>query len=452
MKIQNRLSLYSSLVFGVIFALTSVLIYFLFYRYTERLIYDNLEKSALITALFYFEEDELSRDDFAKIKVQYYEKGRNSFYQIYDSFDSVRYGSEFGRVSFDNLQLIRSKGELTFADKEFLYYGVYYHDNQGDFVVVSREQIEAVSQPLNLLVWILLVSYILGTTILVFLNKRIAVVAYRPIREAINQVNNISANNLDVKIESSNTKDELQELIETFNALLHRVSETFVKQRNFTRYVSHEFRTPLAAMLGNIEVFSIKDRSPEEYRKLSEMLLQQIVQLEEILSTLIAVSDLRDDGADSIGNTRIDEVVWEIISKIGILYPSTHISVNIEPTDEKILFTYIDRGQIVMALYNLIENAVKFSQKKPVDINIYEQEGVVCLSIKDQGIGIPSDELSEINKPFYRAGNTSQIGGMGLGLSIALGILDKNGINYAIQSEVNIGTEVVVRFNSCNES
>ncbi|MCD7940475.1 MAG: HAMP domain-containing histidine kinase, partial [Bacteroides intestinalis] len=242
---------------------------------------------------------------------------------------------------------------------------------------------------MELLLWILLVAYLIGTLAIILLNKWIAHIAYHPFRDVIKQVNNISTNNLDIRIESPNTQDELQNLIETFNDLLAKISETFVIQKNFVSYVSHEFKTPLAAIQGNLEVFSIKDRSPEEYKSLSEKLIQQISQMEEILNTLIIISDLRNN-SDITTQIRIDELVWEIVSKISKLYTKANISVKMDilPQDMHILLATKDRTQILIALYNLIENGVKFSREKMVSIDIFKQDGKLCLLIKDQGIGI----------------------------------------------------------------
>lgn len=447
MKIQTRLSVCNSIVFGVIFAAVLSLTYIVYYRHTERLIYSNLEKTVYITALFYMEEDELNREEFLKVRTQFNEFVNNSLYQIYDQNDSLCYGSNYLRVSPKYINEIRLKKHLSFSDNGFLCHGIFYEDNQGDFVVVSREKSDSIDQQFDLLLWILLLSWLIGTLVIIILNKWISNIAYRPFRRVIRQVKNISTHNLEVQIASPQTADELQDLIETFNDLLAKISETFVIQRNFVSYVSHEFKTPLAAMMGNLEVFSIKDRQPEEYKLLSGKLIQQISQLEEILNTLIIVSDMRNN-SDVTTQIRIDEILWEIISKVSNIYPTSDISVHmdIRPEDQYILSITKDRTQILIALFNLIENAVKFSQGKSVTIHLFNKENRLCVSIKDEGIGIPPEKLENINKPFYRADNANHILGSGIGLSIALRILEKNSIKYTIESIINKGTIIVIRF------
>lgn len=445
MKVQTRLSLFCSIVFGVIFAILSLLIYALYYNNVEKSIYQGLQKTVQITALFYLEEDELNSRDFAKIRKQFEEAVSDSYYQIYNEENKVSYGAKPADIPSNILDRIRKEKQLSFSTNEYLCNGIFYEDNQGDFVVITKKKKEYLNEQMNQLLWVLLAALIIGLLTIIGLSRWVSHVAYRPFRRIINQVNNISTKNLDVQIESPQTKDELQDLTDTFNVLLDKLSETFIIQKNFVNYVSHEFKTPLASILGNLEVFSIKDRTAEEYKQLSDKLIQQIYQLEEILNILIVISDLRED-SDIRAQVRIDDLIWEIISKISDRYPDSKIKVDVDilPEDEQLLSVSKDKTQLLMAMFNLIENAVKYSQGNIVDIHLSKTEGNLSMSITDKGIGIPSDQLANISKPFYRADNTNKIQGSGIGLSIALRILEKNKIKYEIVSEENKGTTIIL--------
>lgn len=448
MKVKTRLSLYCSILFSIVFAAISILLYSLYSKNAEDSIYNDLAKNTHISALFYLEEDELSAKEFEKIKAQFNEIVSPASYQVYNEQDSVVYGVDSFRISSTILDQIRHRRRMPFSDNSILYYGIFYEDNQGDFVVIAKEDRDVLQRQMDLLLWILLPLFSLGVLAIIILSRWVANIAYRPFSNAIQEVNNISTNNLDVQIKSPHTKDELQDLIDTFNNLLSKVSETVVIQKNFVKYVSHEFKTPLASMLGNLDLFTIKDRSPEEYHQLSEKLIQQIFQMQEILETLIVVSDLKKDEI-SAGAIRIDELIWEIIDKMKYQHSSSKIFVNIDvqPEDEALMFVNVDRTQLIIALFNLIENAVKYSLKENVEIRIAKVDNSLCLSIIDKGIGIPPEQLSHISKPFYRANNTDEIKGSGIGLSLALRILDKNKIEYSIHSELNVGTHIDIYFN-----
>lgn len=447
MKVQTKLTTLCSLVFGVVFIIIAMVIFSLFYNNTKSLIYNNLKKIADISALFYLEEDELNEMEFEKVKTQFREIVSNDDYLIYSTDNRMVYGENDFSVSDMILDMIRNKKQYSFSGDGYFYYGIFYEDNQGDFVIIAREKQTALTDQTHLLLWILIACFFAGIVAVLLLSRWVSHIAYRPFSEIIRQVNNISTHNLDVQIESPGTKDELEDLTDTFNELLSKIAETVVIQRNFVNYVSHEFKTPLTSLMGNLEVFSLKDRTPEEYRRLSEKLVHQVKQMEEILNMLMVVSDLKKENPN-VEQTRPDELVWEIIDKVNELYPRTDIQVklNIRPEDESLLFVSMERTQLLMMLFNLVENAAKYSQGKPVEILIYSQEEHLYISVTDKGIGIMPEHLGKINKPFYRADHTSQIEGSGIGLSIALRIMEKNHIEYKIESEINVGTKITLKF------
>lgn len=447
MKIKNRLSLYCTGAFGIIFGLLSILIFWLYYTNAKQVLYSHLEKTAFISAWFYLEEDELSNKEFEKIRLQFKETAANSNYQVYDSLNQVVYGMKPADISSQTLDEIRAKDHLAFSSNEYLCYGIFYEDNQGDFVVIVKEKKSVLSEQLNMLFWIITFSFVMSLAIIVILSKWIARSAYKPFSKVIAEVENISINNLDVQICPPNTKDELDDLIHTFNNLLLKISETVVIQKNFVRYISHEFKTPLTTLLGNLDLFSLKTRDPEECKKISEILIKQVQQIKDILNTLIVVADLKKED-NATQEIRIDGLIWEIIERIKAIYSKSVliVDINIIPEDEWIMYLNMNHTQLTIALYNLVENAVKYSVNKPINISIYKEENVLCLSIADKGIGIPADKLRDINKPFFRAENSKHVEGDGIGLSLALRIFERNNIEYSIDSEVNIGTKIILKF------
>lgn len=447
MKVGNRLTLFCSIVFGVVFAVSSLLIYFLYYNNAERNIYKVLEKNAKISAFFYLEEDELDAREFAKVRKQFEEFVPTTSYQIYNIDNEISYGTEILPIPSSILDEIKYNAPKSFELDAYLCYGMFYEDNQGDFVIITKENSDVLTDQMAPLASILLVAFLVGLLAIIVLSRWVAKVAYRPFSSVIRQVNNISANKLDVQIESPNTKDELQDLIEIFNELLAEISETFVIQKNFVNYVSHEFKTPLASLLGNLEVFSIKDRTPDEYKKLSDKLIADIHQLEDILETLLAVSDLRSE--ERVENkTRVDEIVWDLVAKIGKKYVDARVDVNIaiQPQDEDVMYIDMNRTQLFMSLLNLVENSIKYSKNRTAAVTIYKENNSLNISIVDTGIGIPKSQLKEISKPFYRANNTESVQGLGIGLSIAFRILEKNNVTYSIDSEEGIGTSINLTF------
>jgi signal transduction histidine kinase len=448
MKVQTRLTCLCSIVSGVVFLTIAIIVYFLYYTNTKESIYKNLLNIAQISAVFYLEEDELNAGEFEKVKTQFEEIVSGTNYQVYNENNQIDYGELSAQITSDVLDKIRDRKQLAFTSDNYFCFGLFYTDNQGDFVIVAKEEKNILEKQMNILFWTLLFCFLSDLILIVFLSRWVAGIAYRPFSQIIRQVKSLSISNLDVRIASPGTKDELADLTDTFNELLSNIAETVVIQRNFVNYVSHEFKTPLASLMGNLEVFLLKDRTPEEYRHLSEKLIRQVGQMEEILDTLMIVSDLRKE-VKIKESTRLDELVWEIIDKVTELYPRSDIrlNLNILPEEENLLSVTTERTQLLLMLFNLVENAVKYSQGKTVIINLFNRDNQLCLSIADKGIGIIPEALANISKPFYRADHTKKIEGTGIGLSIALRIMEKNNIQYEIDSKVNIGTIFTLKWN-----
>jgi len=449
MKVQTRLCILCSIIFGVIFAISSVLIYNSYRKYVELTTYSDLERIANICALFYLDKDELPSEDYNKIKTQYEDIFSSSQFscQVYNIDGKMIYGKKQYVVPEEILTKIRENRIMSFASEIHFCFGIYMKDNSGDYMVVAMKKLSDVKERLKILSQVLVFAFMIGIISIVFLSKKIAEIAYKPFSKIISQVKNISTNNLEVKIELPDTKDELQNLIETFNMLLSKISETVIVQKNFVNYVSHEFKSPLSAILGNLEVFLIKDRAPGEYRQLAEKLILQIHQVEEILDTLIIVSDLRND-MEVKTLSRIDELIWEIVEKIRMHHPDAKIFVHVDVPPENIdlLSVVKARTPLLIALFNIVENAVKYSKGSPVNIHLYKKDNLLELLVKDQGIGIPPEQLKDISKPFYRASNSGIASGRGIGLSVALRVFAKNNIKYEIISEINKGTSVILKF------
>src|SRR5690606_27563555 len=138
-------------------------------------------------------------------------------------------------------------------------------------------------------------------------------------------------------------------------------------------YVSHEFKTPLASITGNLEVFAQRDRSPAEYKMVSETVLAEVSQLEYILNNLMILAGLRTNPQGS-ETYRVDELLWDVMDLIFERWPGAKplVGLDVSVTDANHLVVRGSRNQLQMAVYNVIDNAVKYAQGKPVAIALAE--------------------------------------------------------------------------------
>lgn len=449
MKIRNRFTLISSLTFSVVFVIASVITYFSFYSYSEKIIYNELQKTCLLTGIFYLEKDEIPENQHLLIGQQFRENSLEIISRVYNNKNQIVYGDKTidTNINAEKLDYIRKNRKLSFKSKHHFYFGSYYHDNQGDFVVfVKKNDVEFKTMTDRLQIIMILVL-IIGLITIYIVSRVLSNLAYSPIKNIVDQVNEIEASSLDRHIISPNTKDEIQELVATYNDLFKRLSDTFIIQKNFINYVSHEFKTPLTAISGNLEVFAQKDRTSSEYKEMSEKVLENVYQIEETMNTLMMLSGLRNN-TELNEIFRVDELVWDINDQLPEVYQlkDAQIQIAIEITNDKLLSIKGNTNEIKIALYNIIENAVKYSNGNPIRISLLQQDNQLKIEIEDHGTGINDEDLKFIKQTFYRGKNVNDIKGSGVGLSLANIIFKQNNIHFTITSKKDHGTTVILLF------
>ena len=233
MKIRNRLTIISSVTFGVVFIIAALIIYVSFYRSSEKKIFDNLQRISLLTAIYYLEKDELPLKEHKQIRESYLENTKDVAVGIYNENDEVAYGENLSLKSITPkiLSQARKNKKVMFETDKHFYFGIFYRDNQGDFVVfVQSNDAEFKAQNHELMV-IMLIVLLVGLLVIYILSLFLSKVAYKPIDNIIKQVNEIEASSLDQKIVNLNTSDEVQSLVEGYNNLFQRLSDTFKTQK-----------------------------------------------------------------------------------------------------------------------------------------------------------------------------------------------------------------------------
>ncbi len=138
MEIRNRLTIISSVTFGVVFISAALVIYIAFYRSSEKKIFDNLQRISLLTAIYYLEKDELPLIEHTQIRESYIENTKEVAVGIYNEKNEVAYGESLSLKSITPkiLQQVRKNKKVMFETNKHFYFGIFYRDNQGDFVVL----------------------------------------------------------------------------------------------------------------------------------------------------------------------------------------------------------------------------------------------------------------------------------------------------------------------------
>jgi heavy metal sensor kinase len=251
--------------------------------------------------------------------------------------------------------------------------------------------------------------------------------ALRPVATMADQARTMRVDAGAERLAVARSGDELEALGRSFNGLLDRLHEALERQRRFTGDASHQLRTPLAGLLGQVEIALRRDRNPDEYRRTLEQVREQGEQLRRIVEMLLFLA--RADAEARVDNlTVLDLAAWlpEQLRRWDTHPRRRDLQVvSAGPCRVKAQGPLL--GQL---LDNLIDNALKYSEPgSPVTVRLDGDARGVRLSVEDEGAGIRPDDLARIFEPFFRSTQARLIdhSGVGLGLSVAKRIAEVMG-------------------------
>lgn len=449
MKIKNRLALYFTLISVVILLIAMGAIFITFSSFAKADFYNRLMDRAKVAAQLYLEADEISVDSLNRVRERYLKRIPGEVVRFYNDRNAPSFIKDRQQYWSDRvIDQVRRQKETEFAEGNRQTVGIYYNDNQGNFVILVSAVDTHGQDRIDDLVEIMLVMLVLVSAVLFFVGRWFAKKALAPLDDMVNQVQQVRASNLGVRVDEGNGRDEISKLAQNFNRLLAHLENAFELQQTFVINASHELRTPVTSIVGELEVTLNKPRQTEEYEQALRSVLNDTERLNETISSLLELAQVDMSYTQAATSpVAIDELVWELadywINKAG----RELFLVNISrlPDDPDKLVIPANKALLTIALNNIINNAYKFSGNKPVQCDLYANGSLITITITDQGIGIPESEKEKVFQSFYRSANVKDYPGSGIGLYITGKIINLfNGTIYVQSSEK--GTSFIVTF------
>ena len=218
-------------------------------------------------------------------------------------------------------------------------------------------------------------------------------------------------------------------------------------RRDFVANVSHELKTPVGAMSLLAEAILSANDDPIEVRRFAERMLLESARLSSLINDIIDLSRLQgDDPLTRAEVFALDPAIHQAVDEIRTVAAGRDIDLVVSGLPGVDMIG--DRGQIVTALRNLVSNAVGYSAAHTrVAIAARLDSGIVEIDVKDQGMGIPVQDLDRIFERFYRVdpARSRVTGGTGLGLSIVKHVCENHGGDVRVWSEVGVGSTFTLR-------
>ena len=293
---------------------------------------------------------------------------------------------------------------------------------------------------LNLIYITALILFGLSLIILLVFAKTV----YIPLKKITAGANEYAAGNLTYQIKVD-SQDEMGYLAATLNYMSDELNKMEEYQRTFVANVSHDFRSPLTSIKGYLEAI-IDGTIPREMQdKYLKRVINETERLNKLTQGMLTLNSLDSKGYLSRSNFDINRVIKDTAASFEGTCDAKGITFELTFSDN-IQMVYADLGKIQQVLYNLIDNAIKFSHH---DSTIFIQTSVrhekVFVSVKDTGIGIPKDNIKKIWERFYKsdASRGKDKKGTGLGLAIVKEIIQAHGENIDVISTEGVGTEFI---------
>ncbi|MFB9863822.1 sensor histidine kinase [Rufibacter immobilis] len=447
MKIQTRATLLFSALTSLVILVFSGFIYFFTNHYAFEDFYQRLETRVNIASDLHLN---FTRDAalVRQMRQAYLEKlpaEREYLLEVPD---------QSGQEKLKNSHLpqplitdILQNGKGRYREDHTFYVGQLQKVKGKAYLVVVSAQDPYWLDELNRLSKILLIGFILSIGVVYVIGLRFTRHTFKPVRDMIREVRGISVENLNQRLPPRKGNDELAELEQTFNDMLTRLETAFETQNNFVSNASHELRTPLTIIKGEAELTLASEGLSATQRKALEVILHEADVLKDILTSLLGMAQSGFDGKKQNWEVvRIDELLWLVKESTDQLYPESNIRMDFSqlPTEEAQLQVLGNINLLKLAISNIVMNACKYSNNQEVVIGLQSEKDMLVIVVQDKGIGIPEQELSYIFVPFFRASNTSNFEGHGVGLPLSLNIIRLHKGSIGINTREGAGTEIRV--------
>ncbi|MBQ7774884.1 MAG: GHKL domain-containing protein [Lachnospiraceae bacterium] len=294
---------------------------------------------------------------------------------------------------------------------------------------------------LNISYITLAILFFLSLIILIFFTE----IVYLPLRKITRATEQYATGNMHYKF-SVDSGDEIGYLAACLSFMANEIARSEDDQKKFVANVSHDFRSPLTSIRGYLEAMIDGTIPQEMHEKYLNIVLNETERLTKLTNSLLTLNNLNTKGM-LLNNSHFDinQTIRNTIATFEGTCRRKELSVELVLTGEQ-LYVYADMDKIQQVLYNLIDNAIKFSnQSSTIKIETAEKRNKIFVSVKDSGIGIPKEDIKMIWDRFYKSdlSRGKDKKGTGLGLSITKEIINAHNENINVISTPGEGSEFI---------
>jgi signal transduction histidine kinase len=448
MNTQTKTTILLLSAFLSIILLFSAYVYLSVSNYSYEDFYKLLEIRAVTTAKTELDEEQSA--DVQELRSKFFGKLPNEKDYVFQILKGKDFEYEANELNIPTsfFEGILIEGKARYTQNNIFYKGIKYKTESGDYIVIASAENYFEKNHSAYLKQTLLFAIILAFAFSLMISLYFSKYIFLPLRKITNKVKEISTENLHLRLDVKSQNDELHELTKTFNDMLDRIETSFETQNNFISNASHELRTPLTAIIGEADVALSKLRQTDEYIETIKIILDEAEKLDRKTQALLFLAQTGFNGkVQKFGKVRMDQLLWDVKETIEKINPKSKIFMDLSLLPENPMKLKVNGNEqlLHLAITNVISNSCKYSDYQTVYVSLGASDDFVILVVKDQGIGIPVEELKYIYDPFFRASNTKKYEGYGIGLPLTRNIIRMHKGELLVTSIENEGTTVQIK-------
>lgn len=441
LTIKNKLTIWYTLM------LVALLVIFSFFIYLSM---SNVMRQGAETLVKAHAAQAVSMIEVENGKIKFNEPFElttsGTFITIYNSDNSVIDGNMIHPSITDMKPAFNTVRYVEIGESPWIIYDQPIYDNNKTVAWVrSSRSLMPVGDALKNLEAAIFVTIPLCVLIAIGGGLFLASKALSPIDHITKTAKAIGKGDLSRRLNMPNIKDEVGNLAMTFDEMLDKLESSLKKERQFTSDASHELRTPVAVITAQAEEALSGKKGVDDYREALETILMESKKMRNIISQLLMLT--RGDEKKYIPiieGIDLSVMAEKIIYEMNEAANKKNIKLLLDAPDK--LYVECDQTLITQLIINLVSNAIKYNREGGwVKLTLDKDDNYANISVEDNGIGIPDEDMPYIFDRFYRVDKSRKSDGIGLGLSIVKWIVDTHRGNIEVESTLNKGSRFLVK-------
>lgn len=447
MSIRSKILLYFSTLSITFVGIAFIVIYSLFSNYRTQEFVQRIKEKTITTVKFLVEIEQIDHNllqtmDAYTINSLYKEK-----VLIFDSHKKLIYTSvddtkiKYQESILDELSATNNLIETT--EDNYDVVGVCFRFENTNYYGISKAYDEFGLDKLSYLKSIFIIIFISFTTIILITSYLISKQITQPINlmtEELKKINLDSQNNL---LSIPKGKDEINVLASRFNELMKRLNDAFSFQKHAIHHISHELKTPIAVLVSNFEKME-KETNLELLQQQIKNQKEDTKNLSDIINALLEISKVETGNKLETEQVRIDELIFDTIDELKRLHETFNFEIELDESisNEEYLLVNGNQKLIRLAIINLANNCIQYSDNKKAKFRIYVKDTLLHIDVTNSGKVINDHEKQFLFQHFFRGENSKEKRGFGLGLVLInkIVLLHHGHISYSSGKHTNTFT------------